>query len=180
MHFFLNVFNFIFTPLHVSSSKCSSSGGSVCIYTPSGTTYSSGWLSDEHLLLETCRGVEINTLRKSASIWPLTRIKDVLIRTLTPSKSLTTNNINVLLSCLTWYKLCNWNTVTNKYAETYCFVYTFLSHTLLRQLLGWVHALDMTATFCSIERTLLRYLLFLQEFRFCNVLAPDVLNVNLV
>ena len=39
---FLNVFIFIFTPLHVSSSKCSSSGGSVCINTPSGTTYSSG------------------------------------------------------------------------------------------------------------------------------------------
>ena len=29
---------------------------------------------DEHLLLETCRGVEINTLRKSASSWLLTRI----------------------------------------------------------------------------------------------------------
>ena len=28
---------------------------------------------DEHLLLETCRGVEINTLRKSASSWSLTR-----------------------------------------------------------------------------------------------------------
>ena len=28
---------------------------------------------DEHLLLETCRGVEINTLRKSASSWTLTR-----------------------------------------------------------------------------------------------------------
>ena len=33
---------FYFTPLHVSSSKCSSSGGTVCINTPSGTTYSSG------------------------------------------------------------------------------------------------------------------------------------------
>ena len=33
---------FYFTPLHVSSSKRSSSGGSVCINTPSGTTYSSG------------------------------------------------------------------------------------------------------------------------------------------
>ena len=29
---------------------------------------------DEHLLLETCRGVEINTLKKSASSWSLTRI----------------------------------------------------------------------------------------------------------
>ena len=37
---FLNVFIFTFSPLHVSSSKCSSSGGSVCINTPSGTTYS--------------------------------------------------------------------------------------------------------------------------------------------
>ena len=100
---FLNVF--ISTPLHVSSSKCSSSGGPTYINTPSGITHSSGWLSgrpvgrtgkpdshplecvipdgvliqvgppdDEHLLLETCRGVEINTLRKSASSWSLTRI----------------------------------------------------------------------------------------------------------
>ena len=29
---------------------------------------------DEHLLLETCRGVEINTLRKNASSWSVTRI----------------------------------------------------------------------------------------------------------
>ena len=28
---------------------------------------------DEHLLLETCRDVEINTLKKSASSWSLTR-----------------------------------------------------------------------------------------------------------
>ena len=35
---FLNVF--ISTPLHVSSSKCSSSGGSTCINTPSGITHS--------------------------------------------------------------------------------------------------------------------------------------------
>ena len=40
---FFNVF--ISTPLHVSSSKCSSSGGSTCINTPSGITHSSGWLS---------------------------------------------------------------------------------------------------------------------------------------
>ena len=31
---------FYFTPVHVSSSKCSSSGGTVCINTPSVTTYS--------------------------------------------------------------------------------------------------------------------------------------------
>ena len=35
---FLNVF--ISTPLHVSSSKCSSSGGPTCINTPSGVTHS--------------------------------------------------------------------------------------------------------------------------------------------
>jgi hypothetical protein len=29
---------------------------------------------DEHLLLETCRGEKINTLRKSASSWSLSRI----------------------------------------------------------------------------------------------------------
>jgi hypothetical protein len=29
---------------------------------------------DDYLLLETCRGVKINTLRKSASIWSLLRI----------------------------------------------------------------------------------------------------------
>ena len=37
---FLNVF--ISTPLHVSSSKCSSPGGSTCINTPSGITHSGG------------------------------------------------------------------------------------------------------------------------------------------
>ena len=36
---------FISTPLHVSSSKCSSSGGQTCINTQSGITHSSGWLS---------------------------------------------------------------------------------------------------------------------------------------
>ena len=36
---FFNVF--ISTPLHVSSSKCSSSGGPTCINTPSGMTHSS-------------------------------------------------------------------------------------------------------------------------------------------
>ena len=35
---FLSVF--ISTPLHVSSSKCSSSGGPTCINTPSGITHS--------------------------------------------------------------------------------------------------------------------------------------------
>ena len=37
---FFNVF--ISTPLHVSSSKCSSSGGPTCVNTPSGITQSSG------------------------------------------------------------------------------------------------------------------------------------------
>ena len=41
---FLNVF--ISAPLHVSSSKCSSSGGPTCINTPSGITHSGGRLSD--------------------------------------------------------------------------------------------------------------------------------------
>ena len=40
---FFNVF--ISTPLHVSSSKCSSSGVPTCINTPSSITQSSGWLS---------------------------------------------------------------------------------------------------------------------------------------
>ena len=66
-------------PLHVSSSKCSSSGGPTSINTPSGITHNGvliqvGPPDDEHLLLEICRGVEINTLRKSASSWSLTRI----------------------------------------------------------------------------------------------------------
>jgi hypothetical protein len=54
---FLNVF--IFLPLHVSSSKCSSSGGPNCINTSSGITHSGecGPPDDEHLLLETCRGI---------------------------------------------------------------------------------------------------------------------------
>ena len=92
---FSNVF--ISTPLHISSSKSSSSGGPTCINTPSGITHSFlptglpdshplecvipdgiliqvGPPDDEHLLLETCRGVEINTLEKSASSWSLTRI----------------------------------------------------------------------------------------------------------
>jgi hypothetical protein len=33
-------------PLHVSSNKCSSLGGSNCINTSSGITHSGGWLSD--------------------------------------------------------------------------------------------------------------------------------------
>ena len=37
---------------------------------------------DEHLLFETCRGVEINTLRKSASSWSLTRIRTEVCRCL--------------------------------------------------------------------------------------------------
>jgi hypothetical protein len=37
---FLNVFTFM--PVHVSSSKCSSSGGPVCVNTSSGTTHSGG------------------------------------------------------------------------------------------------------------------------------------------
>ena len=41
---------------------------------PDGVLIQVGPPDDEHLLLETCRGVEINTLKKSASSWPLTRI----------------------------------------------------------------------------------------------------------
>jgi hypothetical protein len=75
-----------FTPLHVSSIKCSSLGGSNCVNASSGVIHSSGWMScvptgtqdshplvciipddvltqfdppdDEHLFLETCRGVK--------------------------------------------------------------------------------------------------------------------------
>ena len=42
--------------------------------TPDDVLIQVGPPDDEHLLLETCRGVEINTLRKSASSWSLTRI----------------------------------------------------------------------------------------------------------
>ena len=35
----------ISTPLHVSSSKCSSAGGPTCVNTPSGITHSGGWLT---------------------------------------------------------------------------------------------------------------------------------------
>ena len=42
---------------------------------PDGVLIQVGPPDDEHLLLETCRGVEINTLKKSASRWSLTRIK---------------------------------------------------------------------------------------------------------
>jgi hypothetical protein len=72
-------------PLHVSSNKCLSSGGPTCVNTLSGITHSVGWVSyvpgtsdthppecvipdnvltqvgppdDEHLLLETCRGMK--------------------------------------------------------------------------------------------------------------------------
>jgi hypothetical protein len=90
-----------FTPLHVSSNKCSSSGGSNCVNTSSGIIHCTGWLScvpvstqdshpleyiipddvltqfdppdDEHLLLETCRGVK-QIHWKGASSWSLTRI----------------------------------------------------------------------------------------------------------
>ena len=41
---------------------------------PDGVLIQVGPPDDEHLLLETCRGVEINTLRKSASSWSLTII----------------------------------------------------------------------------------------------------------
>jgi hypothetical protein len=86
MHFSQYIY---FTPLHVSSNKCSSSGGSNCVNTLSGIIHSSAlfWYDtlwciipedshpleciipvdvltqfdppdDEHLLLETCRGVK--------------------------------------------------------------------------------------------------------------------------
>jgi hypothetical protein len=56
-------------PLHISSSKCSSSGVPNCINTSSGITHSGECVipddvliqfrppNDEHLLLETCRGI---------------------------------------------------------------------------------------------------------------------------
>jgi hypothetical protein len=80
---FLNVF--VFTPLHVSMSKCSSSGGPHFLLTGAADSHSPACVipddvltqfgppDDEHLLLETCRGVKINTLRKSASSWSLPR-----------------------------------------------------------------------------------------------------------
>jgi hypothetical protein len=37
---------YLFTPLHVSNNKCSSSGGPDCINTSSGITHSGEWLSD--------------------------------------------------------------------------------------------------------------------------------------
>ena len=41
---------------------------------PDGVLIKAGPPDDENLLLETCRGVEINTFKKSASSWSLTRI----------------------------------------------------------------------------------------------------------
>ena len=41
---------------------------------PDGVLIQVGPTDDEHLLLETCRGIEINTLKKSVSSWSLTRI----------------------------------------------------------------------------------------------------------
>jgi hypothetical protein len=85
---FLNVFILCLYMLHVSSSKCSSSGGPNCINTSSGITHSGRWLSavpvktgmsdshppecvipddvliqfgppdNEHLLLESCRDIK--------------------------------------------------------------------------------------------------------------------------
>ena len=45
---------------------------------PDGVLIQVGPPDDEHLLLETCRDVEIKTLKKSASSWSLIRIKDTL------------------------------------------------------------------------------------------------------
>ena len=42
---------------------------------PDGVLIQVGPPDDEHSLFETCRGVEINTLRKGASSWLLTRIR---------------------------------------------------------------------------------------------------------
>ena len=42
---------------------------------PDGVLIQVGPHDDEHLLLETCRGIEINTLKKSASSWSLTKIR---------------------------------------------------------------------------------------------------------
>jgi hypothetical protein len=44
------------------------------VNTSSGILMQFGPPDDEHLLLETCRGIKINTLRKSASSWSLPRI----------------------------------------------------------------------------------------------------------
>ena len=45
---------------------------------PDGVLIQVGPPDDEHLLLETCRGVEINTLKMSPSSWSLTRIYNPL------------------------------------------------------------------------------------------------------
>ena len=65
---FLNVF--ISTPLLPTGP--SDSHPPECVI-PDGVLIQVGPPDDEHLLLETCRDVEINTLRKSASSWSLTR-----------------------------------------------------------------------------------------------------------
>ena len=49
-----------------------------CVITD-GVLIQVGPPDDEHLLLETCTGVEINTLRKSASSWSLTRMMNMFI-----------------------------------------------------------------------------------------------------
>ena len=64
-------------PLHVSSNKCSSSGGPTCINTSSCITHSGEWLMgrSDPLVARNMYRHEINTLRKSASSWSLTRIR---------------------------------------------------------------------------------------------------------
>ena len=90
-----------FTPLHVPSNKCSSSGGSNCVNTSSGIIHSSGWLScvptgtqDKSptrvyytrwcidnlilLMMSTCCSEHVEAwnkyIEKSASSWSLTRV----------------------------------------------------------------------------------------------------------
>ena len=53
---------------------------------PDGVLIQVGPPDDEHLLLETCRGVEINTLKKSASSWSLTRISINSLMSIFPFK----------------------------------------------------------------------------------------------
>ena len=59
---------------HCHRCSCSPHSHPLECVIPDGVLIQVGPPDDEHLQLETCRGVEINTLKRSASIWSLTRI----------------------------------------------------------------------------------------------------------
>ena len=80
-----------FTPLHVSSNKCSSSGGSNCVNTSSGIIHSSGWPSFVPVgreLSSLPTGTQNKYIEKSASSCSLTRIKSYCVDFLSSKTSI--------------------------------------------------------------------------------------------